>query len=159
MTNFQNRFWAKVSRSESCWEWTASLDGSGYGWFSVSSRMLRAHRVSWEIAFGEIPGRLQVLHRCDNRRCVNPNHLFLGTNSDNIADRMSKGRKSGASGSRNGRSKLSEQSVSEIKSQLEKGLTQADIAKAHGVSQSCISYIAIGQHWNAVRPKQSECCL
>lgn len=85
------RFWSKVSKSEGCWEWTAALR-SGYGVFYADGRLHRAHRVSWEIANGPIAEGLLVCHRCDNRRCVRPDHLFLGTSTDNNRDMTEKGR-------------------------------------------------------------------
>ena len=75
-----------------CWLWTASLTGPGYGQFGVKGRVELAHRVSYELHVGAIPDGLCVLHRCDVRHCVNPNHLFLGTHSDNSRDCVSKGR-------------------------------------------------------------------
>lgn len=89
------RFWSKVNKEApgGCWEWTAGLNSAGYGQFSNwPSAPQRAHRVSWEFANGEIPDGLCVLHRCDNRPCVNPAHLFLGTKGDNIRDCFAKGR-------------------------------------------------------------------
>lgn len=88
----EDRFWSKVNKTPFCWEWTASLS-HGYGQFMMPNRKLnRAHRVAWILVFGSIPLGLHVLHKCDNRKCVNPNHLFLGTNQDNIIDRVSKNR-------------------------------------------------------------------
>ncbi len=95
-STMEERFWAKVQlgSSEECWIWQAALKRDGYGLFRVESyvAMRSAHRVSWEIAFGEIPTGMQVLHRCDNPPCVNPSHLWLGTQQDNIRDMNEKGR-------------------------------------------------------------------
>jgi hypothetical protein len=75
-----------------CWNWTKHLSGGGYGAFKIEGIMRPAHRVSYELFWGEIPDGLQVCHRCDNKRCINPDHLFLGTQKDNIADCIKKGR-------------------------------------------------------------------
>lgn len=87
-------FWTKVRKGESCWEWQASVNSSGYGWFRFGEKRTPtgAHRVAYVLANGPIPDGLQVLHRCDNPPCVNPTHLFLGTNGDNHADKLAKGR-------------------------------------------------------------------
>src|SRR5262245_20642397 len=89
------RFWAKVHKTDTCWLWTGSTH-RGYGQLSSPSGRghapLRAPRVSWEIHYGPIPEGLWVLHRCDVRGCVRPDHLWLGTRQDNIADMVAKGR-------------------------------------------------------------------
>lgn len=92
--NVEERFWSKVSKCEcdKCWEWTASLNSKGYGRMNMQGRTGLSHRLSWLIHFSEIPDGLDVLHHCDNPKCVNPNHLFLGTHSDNMRDMVKKGR-------------------------------------------------------------------
>ena len=86
------RFWEKVNKTDNCWEWTAYKLFNGYGRFSINSKTDYAHRISWQFANGEYPTGKQVLHTCDNSGCVNPNHLFLGTLGDNMADRNKKNR-------------------------------------------------------------------
>lgn len=90
------KFWQRVQISERCWMWIGAKLGNGYGSFTHrtqgKSQTLRAHRLSWELHFGVIPNGLWVLHHCDQKLCVNPRHLFLGTNSTNQLDAVKKGR-------------------------------------------------------------------
>lgn len=91
--SIEERFWAKVARSDGCWLWLAAKDGCGYGHFYPESRkLMKAHRMAWELLKGSIPDCLCVLHHCDNPSCVNPDHLFLGTKKDNTQDAIAKGR-------------------------------------------------------------------
>lgn len=93
----EQRFWTKVDPTGECWLWTASLHPKGYGQVSVRRpdgrpTMRRAHHIAWELTYGPKPPHLFVLHHCDTPRCVRPDHLFLGTQADNIADMVRKGR-------------------------------------------------------------------
>jgi hypothetical protein len=135
-----------------CWLWDRATFGGGYGWFFVSKTGGKrvgeyAHRASWKIHRGAIPEGLHVLHKCDVRTCVNPDHLFLGTNLDNINDRLSKSRpKTGTAGERHPKAKLTEEQVKRIKGFFGKR-TVSSIAKEFGLSESAVSSIKIGRSW------------
>lgn len=89
---YAKTFWQWVRIAEGCWGWEGSKDTGGYGRLWIAGKTFAAHRISWELTNGAIPLGLLVLHRCDNRECVNPAHLFLGTHTDNMRDKMAKGR-------------------------------------------------------------------
>jgi hypothetical protein len=86
------RFWKSVNKDGYCWLWTRKPDAYGYGVFSVNGRHTRAHRFSWELHHGPVPDGLWVLHKCDTPACVRPDHLFIGTQMDNVTDMIAKGR-------------------------------------------------------------------
>lgn len=91
--SFEDRFWARVEKTDRCWVWNGSLfSGSPYGQVKQNGKTKQVHRVSWELHFGAIPDGLCVCHKCDNPPCVRPDHLFLGTNHDNVMDSVMKGR-------------------------------------------------------------------
>jgi hypothetical protein len=143
-----DRFWSKVNKTEGgCWEWTAAKDGSGYGLFRWQRRMVRVHRVSFELVHGPIPEDLHVCHRCDNRGCVNPDHLFLGTHRDNMTDMSQKGRARTPLGEDNLQAKLTRVTVREVR-QAEG--SQRQIAKRFGISQSQVSRIRGRRFWQHI---------
>lgn len=153
-----NQFWSKVNKDcsvpahmpqlGSCWEWTKSCCRDGYGHFYLNSRLQGTHRVSWQIAFGEIPQNMMVLHKCDNRKCVNPSHLFLGTHMDNTIDKLSKGREAKVKGEKNGCHKLTWIQVDEIRKQYKKGhISQRQLAEIYGVVQTTIGGVLRGKYW------------
>ncbi len=126
-----------------CFIWTANVGSHGYGMMStVSLTKEVSHRISWKLFRGEIPEGMWVLHRCDNRLCVNPDHLFLGTQQDNIADATKKGRVASVKNGNHPHAKLAANDIIEIRSSKERGV---DLAKRYGVSQSHISQIRSGK--------------
>lgn len=141
------RFWQKVRKSDGCWEWTGAVVRT-YGYFHVGPgrRSARAHRFSYELAYGPIPEGMLVCHRCDNRACVRPDHLFLGTAKDNYEDARSKSRHS--AGERNGVAKLTQSDVDAIRRLLDSGLTKAEIGQRFGVSRTAVFWIAKGRNWD-----------
>jgi hypothetical protein len=87
------RFWSHVNWTDYCWTWMGAADRDGYGRFHVPrGETDTAHRVAWRLTFGPIPDGLQVLHKCDNPPCVRPDHLYVGTNEDNVRDKVERGR-------------------------------------------------------------------
>lgn len=90
--SLEDKFWLKVKKTESCWNWISSLNSRGYGVFYYNKTVSLSHRVSWKLKNGEIPEKLFVCHHCDNPKCINPSHLFLGTQVDNMKDCSRKGR-------------------------------------------------------------------
>lgn len=144
---FVVRFWARVQKSESCWEWQGGTNGGGYGSLKVEGRVELAHRVSYRLEVCE-PGDICVLHSCDNPRCVRPDHLFLGTRSDNNRDRDQKGRLAPNYKSRNPNARLNQADIDEIRRLYQKGdVRQVDLALRFGVNQTHISRIVTNGAW------------
>ena len=140
----KERFFSKVAiRENGCHEWTGCLMPNGYGQFHKDGKTVYAHRVAFELANGK-PDEF-VLHSCDNRKCVNPEHLFSGSFNDNMRDMTAKGRQ--AHGDRNGRRKLNSEQVRAIRSEI--GLNR-EIAARYDVSASLVSMIRSGRIWRYV---------
>lgn len=152
------RFESKVVKvgETGCWEWIGPMfKDSGYGMFCMSGRKRKtwaAHRISWMMNSGqEIPQGMLVCHRCDNRKCVNPEHLFIGTHKENNVDTQVKGRGNHPTGDRCTWSKVTEDQVKEIlMSPYGKG-ANGDFAKRFGITQSQVSHIRSGKRWTHVK--------
>lgn len=150
-----DRFYDKVfpEPNSGCHLWTASVNRLGYGTITVNRKLRRAHRVAWELAHGPIPAGKMVLHRCDVRGCVNPSHLFLGTQTDNMRDmaRKGRGRSIPQPGERNPMAKLDKFTVSNIRLAASWGtFSQAFLARAAGVSPMTVSRIVNNETWKGV---------
>lgn len=144
------RFWAKVSKgdTDACWLWKGHITKHGYGVIQKKGRnsLAKAHRISWEIHYGAIPHGLRILHHCDIRACVNPSHLFIGTQQQNVQDAEAKGRMYHPHGEANHAAKLTVSQVQEIRS-LYGDLNQSQLAKRYGVAQTTISAIVRRVNW------------
>lgn len=131
------KFWRRVKKTSSCWLWTGSRWDNGYGRLMVGNKRRKAHRIAFLMATGTLPQDKVVCHTCDNPGCVNPNHLFLGTNADNSADQKSKNRHT--AGVRNGRAILNDTKVKKIRHN--RHLTGSYLAAKYGCSEQTISAI------------------
>lgn len=153
------RFWAKVERGEEddCWEWVGSKSGPGYGTMGIPKdetgyRTGLAHRLSFMLAHGleAIEDGMFVCHHCDNPSCVNPKHLFLGTNGDNVRDLVSKGRHRPRRGETNPQAKLTGDQVRQIRSLFEEGVSKSELSRTFNVSHMHIRNILDRKKWNHI---------
>jgi hypothetical protein len=138
-----------------CWIWQGAKKNPGnqsfaYGWVGFCGTQMNAHRASWLVHNGQIPAGMFVCHKCDVPLCVNPEHLFLGTASDNMLDMWAKRRHPNPNAGRIGSlsSKLTLTQVQEIRHQITCGEKQRDIASKYGVKQATISHIKTGKNWS-----------
>lgn len=141
-----------------CWIWTGGKSLSRrvgknayYGYVNFFGKLMSAHRASWILHYGEIPDEMCVCHKCDNPICCNPEHLFLGTDKENIADKISKGRQNLPRGESHHGAILKEQNVVKIKDMLLKGKKSSELAKQFGVSENCIYNIKYGRTWKWIK--------
>lgn len=134
------RFWSKVDKSDDtdvCWNWKACKLRDGYGQFGIREKSYHSNRFAWEVTYGNIPEGLCVCHKCDNTSCCNPSHLFLGTKKDNSDDMIRKGRRASFQGERNGRCKVSDLQVLEIRKIYAEGkISSATIGKMFGLGRA-----------------------
>ncbi len=141
-------FWKKVDKKDSgCWEWNGSTQYKGYGEMRVAKKLRAAHRISYRILIGGINDNLCVCHKCDNRKCVNPEHLFLGTIKDNNIDKMLKGRGRVLKGSNSPKSKLKEEDVLFIRNSDKRNFK---LAKLFKVTKTTITDIKKRRTWKHI---------
>lgn len=141
--SLEDRFWTKVEilSPDDCWEWKACKNRGGYGRISLPHKFKKcdsmlSHRTAWIISNGEIPKGMKILHKCDNPSCCNPNHLFLGTQYDNVQDMVRKGRV---------QHRLSDEQVLEIVHKYSLGdILQKDLAKEYGIHTDYVSSLVCG---------------
>lgn len=153
----EERFWRFVEKSDGCWKWTGkSVNKKGYGQLGAiggkGTKAIAAHRLSYQIHKGEIPDGMVVMHSCDNPSCVNPDHLSVGTQSQNILEAIAKGRKTlpklpHFTGVDHPGARFTEQDIRDIRSQ---GMNDTGLAKKYGVATSTIRRIRIGKTWSHV---------
>ena len=144
-TDAKDRFWDKVDvrSSGDCWEWKRSKSWNGYGKFWDGTKIEGAQRMAWRLAHGDIPHGLYICHHCDNPGCCNPNHLFAGTQMDNMADMKQKGRSH-----RNRGVKLNIDEVFEIRRLYSAGgITHREIGKMFNISRRHIGQIVNNKRW------------
>lgn len=145
--NFHDQY--DVDEASGCWIWRRFLNG-GYGAVKIGHRSIRAHRYSYELHRGPIPEGAVVRHRCDRTSCVNPDHLEIGTQADNVRDAVERGRARGAPGARNAKAKLTPEQVLEIRRRSDNGETRIALSREYGVAATMISNIARGESWRCV---------
>lgn len=137
-----------IESESGCWIWQRQRDPDGYGKMRDGARRTSAHRFSFEREFGPIPDGMHVCHRCDTPSCVNPQHLFLGTNHENRRDSVAKRRN--AFGERQGRSRLTAESVLAIREQVRDGRRRRDVASAFGISIQNVDSITSRRTWRHI---------
>jgi|WetSurMetagenome_2_1015567.scaffolds.fasta_scaffold29718_5 hypothetical protein len=159
MRTMAKRFYDNVIKGEAvadCWIWSKWLDKDGYGRMTFKGKKYAAHRLSRIVNNGEIPYNLYVLHKCDNPSCVNPDHLFLGTQQDNIDDCRNKGRANTSHnfkkiyGSSNGSSHITEQDVLNIRLRYDKGVQQKILANQFGIGRATVWAIVHRHSWTHI---------
>jgi hypothetical protein len=154
--SFEEKFWSKVeiSDQDKCWRWIGAKRWNGYGKFTHLEKTILAHRASYQIAFGSIEKNMVICHKCDNRWCVNPNHLWSGTQGENLSDMFAKGRnakkKPRGSCELHPRAKVDNVQVKEIIERYSLGESSRKLASVYGISKTMILNIVNGKNWKNI---------
>ncbi len=145
------KFWQKVDKTapNGCWNWMAGCTSGGYGEFWFGKKIWSTHRLAWWLTYGYIPKNKMILHKCDNRRCVNPEHLYPGTNTDNMRDRLNRGKC--PRGETHPNSKMTVKKVIELRQRYAAGNeTVMELGLIYGMSQSSVSNIINKVQWGHI---------
>lgn len=145
--NRENLFWKKVRKTDTCWFWFGAKGGGGYGTFGRKNKV-QPHRYSYELHKGKIPEGMWVLHKCDNRKCVNPNHLFLGDLKSNVEDMVKKGRQS--RGEKRYNTRFKNDDIKNIRKRVALGETLSSVARSFGVTLQCVWLIIKRKNWKHI---------
>jgi hypothetical protein len=147
--SLEEAFLSQIVKTDSCWLWSGTKAGKGYGQVAAAGERMYAHRFAWERASGPIPDGIEVLHQCDNPPCVRRSHLFLGTQLDNARDMVTKGR--AATGAKNGAAKLDAARVVKIRTEfVEKETPINRLAGSAGVTPVAVRKLLLGITWSAL---------
>lgn len=154
----KDRFWRKVSikNPRECWEWLAAKNNCGYGTFKLTKgKSWLSHRVAYLLEFGEIPKSKYVLHSCDNPACVNPKHLYIGTQFENMRDKSLRGRDYDRNGERNSNAKLTEILVDRLRAEYEKReTTQETLSRKFNISPAQVHNIVARKSWTMIAERE-----
>lgn len=148
------RFWSKVRKGDSCWEWTAGAFRGGYGCFHIANKSrwracsVKASRFAWAIENGRVPFGLLVRHTCDNPACVRPSHLIVGTQTDNMRDAVVRGRQSRGEG--RPLAKMTDERVRALRERRAQGISFMQLAREFGISDWTVRGICGGRRWKHV---------
>jgi hypothetical protein len=152
------RIFNRIQKAASgCWLYTGGISSSGYGIVSIKNRSVHVHRLAYSLKCGPIPEATCVLHRCDIRRCINPDHLFLGSLADNNRDCMDKGRTADRRGEKNTGAKFTPKRVARVRRAYGTGrFSQRTVGEMFGISQQQVSSIVRGQAWPHLKTSGAE---
>ncbi|GAB6170593.1 HNH endonuclease [Paradesulfitobacterium aromaticivorans] len=142
----EERFMSNVQKTDSCWIWTGHKANGGYGIFHANHKSYIAHRFYYALHHGPIPEHIKACHKCDNPACVNPDHIFLGTQSENLRDAVMKGRRN-MLGEDNPFSKLTEDNVLSLRRLYANGITKAELARRFQLSKTHVGRIISREVW------------